>query len=539
MAIPLSGSAGDLFNRFGKQIGGLNEASSAQSTANARAATIFAQFQSTDQAIVANLSSALSTTLSTNTALFTEETNEIPATLVQMAIDDSPGINPQTLNVALAKLIFQMNAAAQTIVQPTLTRSVIASAYTLAITGATNATPIVITANGHGLSTGARVSITGVLGNTAANGTWTITKVDANTFDLNTSVGNGAYTSSTGTIQIADSTNNVSAVNGNANIGTGVVVCSLIDAEDGTQTDYALGENILIAVTADGYPGGSATAGSEPLQFTGQIAVVPTAWNWPQGSGASVSITTTNAAATGGLITDGSFEVWSGVTPALSDWTKVTGTWGTSLVQATGGSVYSGTYALEFVGTAGGEHTEIQQATGTLAPLTVYAFNAFMKQDGSVVAGVLQFRLLNANGDTQLVDAAGNNCLVSVTCANLTTDYAPISGFFRTPAIMPSSGVLFDIYASTALTNAHIVYLDMLQIVEATQLYDGGPYSAAFAGNVNFKTGDTFTLEITTTGTTSFFTTSLNRTLGLAALGPAYKIPSLASGATISNSLIS
>lgn len=63
------------------------------------------------------------------------------------------------------------------------------------ITGATNATPIVITSTTHGLETGNRVTISGVLGNTAANGTWTITKVNANSFSLDTSVGNGAYTS--------------------------------------------------------------------------------------------------------------------------------------------------------------------------------------------------------------------------------------------------------------------------------------------------------------------------------------------------------
>src|SRR5439155_1380643 len=67
--------------------------------------------------------------------------------------------------------------------------------YSGAITAATNATPIEITSAGHGLADGARVRITGVVGNTAANGTWTITKVNNDKFTLNGSVGNGAYTS--------------------------------------------------------------------------------------------------------------------------------------------------------------------------------------------------------------------------------------------------------------------------------------------------------------------------------------------------------
>lgn len=63
------------------------------------------------------------------------------------------------------------------------------------ITGATNATPIVITSAAHKLETGTRVTVASVGGNTAANSTWTITKVSSSTFSLDTSVGNGAYTS--------------------------------------------------------------------------------------------------------------------------------------------------------------------------------------------------------------------------------------------------------------------------------------------------------------------------------------------------------
>jgi hypothetical protein len=62
------------------------------------------------------------------------------------------------------------------------------------ITNATNATPIAITSNNHGLTTGSYITIAGVTGNTAANGTFTVTKVDNNTFTLDASVGNGSYT---------------------------------------------------------------------------------------------------------------------------------------------------------------------------------------------------------------------------------------------------------------------------------------------------------------------------------------------------------
>lgn len=67
------------------------------------------------------------------------------------------------------------------------------------VTGATNATPIEITCNlAHGLTTGATVGIRDVLGNTAANGSWTVTVTSSTKFTLDTSVGNGAYTADSG-----------------------------------------------------------------------------------------------------------------------------------------------------------------------------------------------------------------------------------------------------------------------------------------------------------------------------------------------------
>ncbi|HEY2170329.1 MAG TPA: phage tail protein, partial [Candidatus Angelobacter sp.] len=64
-----------------------------------------------------------------------------------------------------------------------------------AITAASNASPIKITVANHGFNTGETVVIAGVGGNTAANGTWVITVVDANNFTLSGSIGSGAYTS--------------------------------------------------------------------------------------------------------------------------------------------------------------------------------------------------------------------------------------------------------------------------------------------------------------------------------------------------------
>jgi hypothetical protein len=70
------------------------------------------------------------------------------------------------------------------------------SGVALADAGASD--EIRVTATSHGRATGQRIHIQDVEGVTAANGTWRITVVDANTFDLDGSVFSGSHTSGTG-----------------------------------------------------------------------------------------------------------------------------------------------------------------------------------------------------------------------------------------------------------------------------------------------------------------------------------------------------
>ncbi len=61
------------------------------------------------------------------------------------------------------------------------------------VTNATNVAGIVVTSPGHGLQTGEEIRVTGVLGNTAANGTFRVTVLNADSFRLDGSAGNGVY----------------------------------------------------------------------------------------------------------------------------------------------------------------------------------------------------------------------------------------------------------------------------------------------------------------------------------------------------------
>ena len=64
------------------------------------------------------------------------------------------------------------------------------------ITGVTLGNPTIITAAGHGFSLGDVVTIAGVGGTTAVNGTWVVTNKTTNTFAINVdTTGGSAYTS--------------------------------------------------------------------------------------------------------------------------------------------------------------------------------------------------------------------------------------------------------------------------------------------------------------------------------------------------------
>lgn len=75
----------------------------------------------------------------------------------------------------------------------------------LGIFDASNTTPIVITTlTPHFMESSFTATITGVVGNTSANGFWTVTRLSSTTFSLDTSIGNGVYDPGTGSIEGGD-----------------------------------------------------------------------------------------------------------------------------------------------------------------------------------------------------------------------------------------------------------------------------------------------------------------------------------------------
>ncbi|MFO0977216.1 MAG: ubiquitin-activating E1 FCCH domain-containing protein [Planctomycetaceae bacterium] len=138
-----------------------------------------------------------------------------------------------------------------------------ADATPKAITGATNTVGIDITSAAHGLKTGDRVRITGVQGNTAANGTFTVTVIDANTFRLKGVTGNGAYTVGGTFVPLTDTAANgdkvrqgISANSITGNKGAGVYASAEVGSTiraDITQNTISLNESVGVNFQSHSY----------------------------------------------------------------------------------------------------------------------------------------------------------------------------------------------------------------------------------------------------------------------------------------------
>lgn len=126
-----------------------------------------------------------------------------------------------------------------------------------AITGATAATPIVVTATAHGFTNGDIVFIDNVGGNTAANGFWKIANQATNTFELTDPItgvnatGVSAYTSGGYALNYGPSASgdfyddiNAAVLGTDQTLGTKTVAAGVADAADPTWTAVTAGANV-------------------------------------------------------------------------------------------------------------------------------------------------------------------------------------------------------------------------------------------------------------------------------------------------------
>jgi hypothetical protein len=291
--------------------------------------------------------------------------------------------------------------------------------------------------------------------------------------------------------------NTVSAtVTYGSNTGNGVVAAGVL-SNLGLPLEYVFAEILSGVISRDAQSGG-AVAGQESLTFSGQTPVTnQLSYLWPAGSGATFGTTAVNAAAPNGrgtanLLYNGNMELWTVLANIPDGFHLGVGTAGTTILQSTG-QFYDGASSLSFVGTSS-EHTSVQTRFGTdfkasAAPLTQYAVNLWAKVDVVPAAGVLSVELVDGSG-TQLLDAQGNASVFTVSLPGLTTSWAAINGFLRTPRVLPSQ-VWLRLRLSTALSTGSTLFMDRCALCQPNSAYFGGVPIAAFSGNVNWVQGDT------------------------------------------------
>jgi uncharacterized protein DUF2586/ubiquitin-activating enzyme E1-like protein len=169
---------------------------------------------------------------------------------------------------------------------------------TVTVTGATNATPTVITATAHGLLTGSIVTIAGVGGNTGANGTWKVTVLSSDTFSIPVDTTGGSSFSTGGTVQftgliMSGTGTSVPTVTGTPNdtyyvqidivkggtiAANGIVFTISLDAGRSKGPNISLGTSTTYAISGTGI---TVTFGSGTLVAGDRIRFSTTepAWN--------------------------------------------------------------------------------------------------------------------------------------------------------------------------------------------------------------------------------------------------------------------
>jgi len=285
------------------------------------------------------------------------------------------------------------------------------------------------------------------------------------------------------------------------NVGNGIVVTS-VKQPSGLLNELIVPETARLICTADGQPGGGATAGNETFQFQGAVAAPgifdPT---YPQGSGATATLTVINAANNNDGLTvlqNGNFETWT-VANIPDKWTITGGgVAGTNILENTNATyVYLGSASLQIKGDsstlAGVKQLFNSASTGTAfnpTPNSQLAFNAFVTVDVTPATGVLEVALIDGNNNV-INDQQGIANSFTQSLTGLTSGvFVAINGVFRLPNDLPTS-ISLRIRQSTAISSGKSAFVDFAAWGPMTELYGNGmgPSIAIFAAKVNFITG--------------------------------------------------
>jgi hypothetical protein len=277
-------------------------------------------------------------------------------------------------------------------------------------------------------------------------------------------------------------------------------------------------------------------------------------YNFPLGSGVNTTITVVDATqsnAGGNMLQNSDFETAVTVPNVPDSWNAVGATPGTDLkVNAAPTGVFL-LGDIQFVANSGttpgitqvfAAATSASGTTATLSPDTQYAVSFWGKKSaGLTTTGVLTVDLINGS-NTVIADDAGTNNAVTVTASTLSSSaFTNTVGFFRTPAVLPST-VKVRVWMSTAIGQAAqtvdvggVALTPVSDSSNGSPIYTSGPNITVFAGPSPFYLNDRFTVAINN-NYAGVFQVGLDKFLNLRTSGK--QIPSAVSP-TIADSLVS
>lgn len=306
------------------------------------------------------------------------------------------------------------------------------------------------------------------------------------------------------------------------NLGNATVYVSTVD-NFGKACENLYPETILATCNRDSQSGG--VLGSESWLISGEKSVSNKLdWNWPGGSGASISITSVDSLATN-LVQNSDFETWTSAT-ACTNWI-----FSGAGVQQGATQKYKGTYSLEFTGNGSALQSAKQLfPSNTLTNISAYhyCFHYWLSTSG---LGVLQISLQDQTGAITS-DREGNQNSQSINLSG-TGAWVTVKGSFATPAVNPSSGYQIVLETTSALSNGATLFLDSLALTRPSRLGNSGPYFSIFSGNSTTYLFDSATI----TTTSNAANTSWQRVWHRFGYGGAVLLPS-SSTPTIPDSLI-
>lgn len=291
---------------------------------------------------------------------------------------------------------------------------------------------------------------------------------------------------------------------GGSNVGDAMVVAS-IKLRDGRTCELLIPEVFELICTTDQDTG--ATLDSETYDFASEASLLGTlAWNWPDGSGSTGTLTAVDAANTDTSVNllagTGTFE--DQTSNMVDDWTALAGTPGTDILTEAS-TVYKGARCVEFLGQTVATNPKIAYTLDAtlLEPGMVLHFAGKVGKGASISAGILKASLVNGS-NTIIDDDQGNDLATTIAHGSIAAagSWTTFSGSFTLPKVIPST-VKFVLEASTAISDTHSMFLDHFSltiagdpIYVADEAFNGGLRITIHSGAADAVVDDLYTVTI-------------------------------------------